>query len=117
VNDEHGPLAATVERELLRIVQGSVRVPSRAGWITLLEGAGFQIDSVTSAPLHLLEPGGWLRDEGLTGLLRLGLTFLRDLKPLLEVRATREVFRNVALHLESVAIVARRMPQVGARRD
>jgi hypothetical protein len=108
---EQGLLAATVQRELSRIVQGPVRLASRAGWITLLEGAGFQVDSVTTEPLRLLEPGGWLRDAGLTGLLQLCRSFLRDLDPLEQVQAVKAAFGNVVPHLASIAIVARRMPE------
>ena len=108
---EQGVFAASVQLELSRIVHGPVRSPSRAGWITLLEGAGFQVDSVTTEPLRLLEPGGWLRDAGLTGLLQLCRSSLRDHKPLEQVHAVRAALRNVVPHLASIAIVARRMPE------
>jgi hypothetical protein len=77
----------------------------------LLEAEGFRITSVITTPLRLLEPGGWLRDAGLRGLLGLGQSFLRDLKPLEQVRATRAAFRTVTPHLTSLAIVARRVPE------
>src|SRR5579872_4692601 len=54
------------------------RVLTISEWRELLESDGFEIESVTTAPMHLLEPMRLLRDEGVLGALRFAFRVLRD---------------------------------------
>lgn len=106
--EEHGELAAAVQRDLSRTIHVGVRIHSRAGWIDLLERHGFLVEDVTTGPMRLLEPGRLLRDEGVRGVLRFCGRVLTDPAARDRVRAMRAMFRKHAHHLAYVAIVARR---------
>ncbi len=108
VDDEHGELAAEVQRQLSRTIRVGVRIHSRAGWMELLERHGFQVEDSVTGPLRLLDPGRLLRDEGARGLLRFCGRVLRDPEARQRVRAMRDTFRKYARRLAYIAIVASR---------
>lgn len=106
--EEHGELAAEVQRDLSRTIHVGVRIHSRAGWVDLLERNGLQVEDSRTGPVRLLEPGRLLRDEGVGGLLRFCSHVLADPTARERVRAMRKVFRKHAHHLAYIAMVATR---------
>lgn len=66
------------ERSLTGVVHHGVRPLTISEWRSLLDSQGFEIQSVETAPMSLLEPGRLIRDEGLGGSLRFVWNLLRD---------------------------------------
>ena len=66
------------ERALTGVVHHGVRPLAITEWRSLLESQGFEVQSVVTAPMSLLEPGRLIRDEGLAGALRFVWNLLRD---------------------------------------
>lgn len=85
-----------------------VRLLTIQGWRTLLEDAGFVVAFVAQAPMHLLEPGRVLRDEGIARTARIGWNLVRDRQARARVRQMRDLFREYGAHLRAVAIVGRK---------
>ncbi len=95
-----------LEREMSMNIHVGVRPATRAEWRQLLEETGFHIEWDTLAPMHLLEPGRLLRDEGLSGVVRIAFNILRKPAARRRVLSMRRIFRKHASHLSAIAIVA-----------
>jgi ubiquinone/menaquinone biosynthesis C-methylase UbiE len=95
-----------IERALTGVVHHGVKPLSVSEWQMLLISAGFEIQSVDSASMSLLEPRRLISDEGFLGALKFGWNALRDSdarRRVLEMRSTFRLYRN---QLGAVAIVA-----------
>ena len=111
LDDEHGPLAADIQSDMSRAIHVGVRIHSQAGWVTLLEQHGFQVEASLLGPMRLLEPRQLLRDEGVLGLARFCMRGLRDPEARNRIRTMRTVFRHHEPHLGFIVLVARRLPE------
>jgi hypothetical protein len=94
------------ERDLTGVVHHGVRPLTISEWRSLLESEGFTIQSVSTAPMSLLEPGRLIRDEGVFGALRFLSNLLRDSEARERVLEMRTVFRRNRKYLGAVAITA-----------
>ena len=96
--------------EINRVLSGVIRVGARpstpAEWKALLEGQGFQVELQETAPMHLLEPRRFLRDEGLARSLRFMLRIVRNPVARRRILQMRSVFREYQANLAAIAIVA-----------
>lgn len=100
--DEHAKRAT--ERSLTGVVHHGVRPLRIKEWRFLLESEGFEVQSVETAPMSLLEPGRLIRDEGLFGTLRFMWNLLRDSEARQRVLEMRAVFRRNRNQLGAVSI-------------
>jgi len=105
-------VSAAVKEEVMRDLSSAIRVGARplcAGeWRRVLEGAGFEVEMEASAPMHLLELGRLVRDEGVIGTLRIfGNVALKPVarRRVLEMQSAFRKHRQV---LCAVALVARK---------
>ncbi|HSQ64947.1 MAG TPA: methyltransferase domain-containing protein [Polyangiaceae bacterium] len=97
-----------VERDFSDCIHVGVRIGTVPQWKTWLERAGFEVASVTTAPMRLLETMRLIQDEGVWRTARFVFNSLRvpgAASRLLDVRA---VFRKHEPYVRAVAIVARR---------
>jgi ubiquinone/menaquinone biosynthesis C-methylase UbiE len=101
--DEHAKREA--ERSLTGVVHHGVRPLAITEWRKLLESQGFEVGSLETAPMSLLEPGRLIRDEGLPGALRFVWNLLRDSEARQRVLEMRAVFRRNRKQLGAVAII------------
>jgi len=93
------------ERSLTGVVHHGVRPLAISEWRSLLESEAFEVQSVETASMSLLEPGRLIRDEGLAGAARFVWNLLRDSEARKRVLEMRSVFRRNRKHLGAVAIV------------
>ncbi|HEX3083115.1 MAG TPA: methyltransferase domain-containing protein [Pyrinomonadaceae bacterium] len=94
------------ERALTGVVHHGVRPLAVSEWRALLESEGFEIQSVDTAPMSLLEPGRLIRDEGLAGALRFVCNLIFDSEARQRVLEMRAVFRRNRKQLGAVTITA-----------
>lgn len=98
--------------EIEHALSGSIHVGTRpltvSEWKSALEEGGFELVSCELAPMHLLEPGRLVADEGLFGALRIAFNILRSRAARQRVSEMRGVFRKYASKMCAVTIVARR---------
>jgi len=92
------------ERALTGVVHHGVRPLAISEWRSLLMSEGFDIQSVETAPMSLLEPGRLIRDEGVAGALRFVWNLIRDREARQRVLEMRSVFRRQRKQLGAVAI-------------
>ncbi len=92
------------ERALTGVVHHGVRPLAILEWRALLESEGFEIQSVETASMSLLEPGRLIRDEGLVGALRFVWNLLRDSEARQRVLEMRAVFHSQRRQLGAVCI-------------
>lgn len=95
-----------IRLELTRSIHVGARPLTVAEWSELVESAGLRVVAVDTAPMHLLEPGRVLADEGLAGAARILANVLRDRPARQRVVAMRRTFRRFEGQLAAVAIVA-----------
>jgi SAM-dependent methyltransferase len=79
-----------------------------AGWVELLDEAGFEVRDRFAAPLHLLEPRRLVADEGVAGAARFVSNVLRQPDARKRVVAMRSAMGRNADHLQACVVVAQR---------
>ena len=107
---EPDDLAETTKSEIRQALSDAVHVGARpltAGeWRKMLAAQGFVVKTQIGAPMHLLEPGRLIRDEGLPRALRFIWNVARTPAARQRIRAMHAIFRRYADHLAATAIVA-----------
>lgn len=97
------------KRALTSVVHHGVRPISTSDWRSLLESEGFTVSTVDVAPMHLLEPGRIIRDEGVAGTLRFISNVVRDSAARKRMMEMRSIFRQLGNQIGAVAITARKL--------
>jgi SAM-dependent methyltransferase len=97
-----------IEQDLARTIRVGARPLTRTEWVSLLEAEGFQVEATHTGPMHLLELGRFIQDEGVGGTLAFVRNLLRDRQALERVLAMRAAFRGHAAALGAIGLVARR---------
>ncbi len=65
-----------------------------AGWRAILESEGFTVNEMAKVPMHLLEPGRLVQDEGLMGAGRFIFNVLRSPEAKKRVSIMRNIFNK-----------------------
>jgi SAM-dependent methyltransferase len=107
VPDEVDPTTRdAIQDELTDEIHVGVRPLTAREWRELIESAGLSVTLVRIAPMHLLEPGRILRDEGFGRAIRFVWNVARDQAARRRVLAMRKVFRKYGSHLAAISLVA-----------
>jgi len=108
-------LPAGVQEEVSRDMSQNIHVGARpltaSEWRQLLAAAGFEIQSQARAPMHLLEPGRMIRDEGFFRALRFVVNVLGTPEARRRVFSMRNMFRKQRRHLAAITFVAAKPAQ------
>jgi SAM-dependent methyltransferase len=107
-DDADAQIRTTIQQELSREIHVGVRPLTRAEWCDLLAAEGLQVDTVATAPMHLLEPRRLVQDEGLFGAMRFVWNVARNPLARQRVVGMRRMFRKYANHLAAIAVVGRK---------
>lgn len=97
-----------IQNELAAVIHHGTRPLTIAEWQALLESAGFSIEVQAQAPMHLLEPGRIIQDEGLFGALRFAVNMLRNREGRRRILAMRRVFSKYRHHLAAVMLIGKK---------
>ena len=95
-------------KELSRTIRVGPRPLPLEAWTDLLTDAGLVVEWTGTAPMHLLEPGRLVQDEGLLGAARFWRNVRRTPGARDRVRAMRQAFQLQGELLSAVGMVARR---------
>ena len=95
-------------KELSRTIRVGPRPLPLEAWKDLLTDAGLVVEWTGTAPMHLLEPGRLVQDEGLLGAARFWRNVRRTPGARDRVRAMRQAFQLQGELLSAVGMVARR---------
>ena len=107
---EPDDLDDAVKSEIQQALSDAIHVGARpltaSEWRALLAAQGLTVETQVSAPMHLLEPKRFVRDEGLARTLRFIWNVARTPAARRRIRAMRATFRRYAEHLAATVIVA-----------
>ena len=102
------------KQEIQRALTDAIHVGARPltvpEWRALLTAEGFTIHAEATAPMHLLEPGRLIQDEGFWGALRFVGNVLRNKEARHRVKTMRKVFQKYEEYLAAIMLV-------GVKRD
>lgn len=104
-----GEVRKEVERALTGVVHHGVRPRTVTQWRLLLEGEGFEVKAVETAPMALLEPARVVRDEGFFRALRFAFNVMRDGDARRRVFEMRKIFRRHRGQITAVVVTAARV--------
>ena len=96
-----------IQAEFSKEIHVGVQPLSSHEWAELFEKNGMEVIWNATAPMHLLEPGRLLRDEGLWGGFRVAFNMARNPQLRRRITAMRRVFRRYQAHLWAISMVGR----------
>lgn len=105
VDDE---VKTEIRKSLARSIKVNARPLTAAEWRVLLTDAGFEVETVSFAPMALLEPRRILADEGPLGTLKFVGNVLRDSDARARVLQMRSTFTKYKKHLVAIEVIARK---------
>lgn len=97
-----------IQRELAQTIKVNARPLTRSEWVNMLESAGFEVESIMTNPMHLLETRRLIDDEGFFRFLKITWNILTHGKARKRILEMRKVFRRYDKSMEAIAIVARK---------
>lgn len=101
-----------IQNDLSSIIHHRTRPLTVAEWQGLLEAGGFSVQTQAQAPMHLLEPGRIIQDEGMFGALRFAFNLLCNGDARRRVLAMRRVFSKYRDYLAAVVLVGQKKETV-----
>lgn len=99
-------LRAEISAAFGRTIHHLVQPLTASGWRETLQRHGMQVQTVRTAPMHLLEPRRVIRDEGLFGALRFMFNVLRHREARSRVLKLRRLFRSYRNNVGAIMLVA-----------
>lgn len=105
-DDLPGAVKLAIQMALSDAIHVGARPLTGREWRALLAAQGFTVEKQISAPMHLLEPGRLVRDEGLPQALRFLWNVVRTPAARQRIRKMHATFRRYAEHLCATALVA-----------
>lgn len=104
-DDVDESIREAIERDLSDEIHVGVRPLTSQEWGELLASAGLEVTTRSTAPMHLLEPGRLVRDEGILRALRFAWNVATHGAARRRVLKMRGVFRKYKCHLAAIALV------------
>jgi SAM-dependent methyltransferase len=105
-DDLTSELKAQIQKDLALVAHVGARPLTADEWREHLTAAGFTVLVVRFAPMRLLEPVRFVRDEGLAVSLRFVFRLARDRDARRRVLAMRRVFRQYRNNLSAIMLMA-----------
>ena len=99
-----------ISRALSETIHVGARPLTSQEWKLLLEEEGFEVNSLVNAPMHLLEPKRFVKDEGLGRSMKFVFNVARNPVARKRILGMRRVFRELAPNIGAIAIVATKKP-------
>ena len=100
------PAKVALQRELSRSIGVGARSLTAAEWRRLLESEGFEVTFEAEAPMGLLDPAVFIRDEGIAGTTRFVFNTVRRRAALRRVAGMWVAFRRHRRNIAAIALVA-----------
>lgn len=95
-----------IQQKLAQVIKVNARPLTQLEWCTLLEKEGFTIKEIYSSPMHLLEPGRIISDEGLFRTFKIVFNILTHPTAKKRILKMRNIFRTYEKQMMAFAIIA-----------
>ncbi len=99
---------AEIQKNLARSIRVNARPLTTTEWQALLENEGFEVKAMATNPMHLLEPGRMIDDEGLFNTLKIAFNILRNRKAFRRILEMQRVFRKYQQDMNAIMMVAQK---------
>ena len=103
-------LSDEMKSELENALRDALKVGARpsalAEWQSLLEEAGFVVETSKEVPMHLLNPPRMIKDEGLFGTLQFIFRVITTPTAMRRLWRIRKTFKQYSDRIHAVAIIA-----------
>lgn len=116
-DDISATLRQEIQADMSKEIHVGVQPLCPHEWVRLFQENGLRVTWIGTAPMHLLEPGRLLRDEGIAGASR--IAFRAATNPALgkRVLAMRRLFHKYRRQLGAISLVGERLPSAGAEAE
>ncbi len=101
-------LKSTIKKALAQTVKINARPLTAGEWKNILVEEGFEIQTVLTGKMLLLEPKRILQDEGVFRTIKIGFNFLKHKDLGARLLKMRKVFRDYGNHLKAIVIIAQK---------
>ena len=102
-------LKKEIEVGLSNNIRVSARPLTVTEWTKVLEDEGFKVKLTATAPMHLLEFGRMVKDEGFFRTLKIIKNIIKNKEIYKRVKGMRGVFKKYDKHLNGVILVAEKL--------
>ncbi|MBV7441022.1 class I SAM-dependent methyltransferase [Weeksellaceae bacterium TAE3-ERU29] len=102
-------LKKEIEKGLSNNIRVSARPLTETEWKKVLEDEGFKVVYTATAPMHLLEFGRMVKDEGFFRTLKIIKNILSNKEIRQRVKGMRGVFKKYDKHLNGIVLVAEKL--------
>lgn len=99
-----------IGQDLSQVIHHAVRPLTQSEWARLFEMCGLTVRHAATAPMHLLEPGRIVRDEGLGRAIRFAWNVLRMPDARRRVFEMRSIFRKHENHMSAILLIGEKQP-------
>ncbi|BDS13596.1 class I SAM-dependent methyltransferase [Aureispira anguillae] len=107
-NDIPETVKAEIQRALATVIKVNARPLTSLEWSLLLEKEGFEVVTISTSPMHLLEPRRIIEDEGFLRALKIGFNILTHPYERSQIFSMRKIFKKYESHLSAVGIIAKK---------
>lgn len=105
-------ISEEMKAEIQKELSGSIRINARPltspEWTKLFEAEGFEIKTIKTNPMHLLEPKRMIQDEGLLRVLKIRFNMLTHPATAKRIKAMRAIFRKYEKQMKAIMIIAQK---------
>lgn len=105
-NDLDPQLKSSIQRKLAQVIRVNARPLTQNEWCALLEEQGFKVKEIYASPMHLLEPGRVVSDEGVFRTMKIGFNILTHPRARKRIMKMRKLFRKYEKQMTAYAIIA-----------
>ena len=105
-NDLDPELKKSIQKRLAQVIRVNARPLTQNEWCALLEQEGFKVKEVFASPMHLLEPGRVVSDEGVFRTMKIGFNVLTHPSARKRILKMRKLFRQYEKQMIAYAIIA-----------
>jgi len=99
---------AEIQKNLAHSIRVNARPLTATEWQALLENEGFEVKAMATNPMHLLEPGRMVDDEGLFNTIKIVFDILRNRKATKRILQMQAVFRKYQKDMNAIMMVAQK---------
>lgn len=96
----------SIQKDLAHGIKVNARPLTTQEWCKLFEDEGFKVKEIAYAPMHLLEAGRIIKDEGFFRALKIGFNILTHSKARQRIKAMRASFLKNEKSMQAISIIA-----------
>lgn len=106
--DISADLKQQIQRELAETIKVNARPLTKEEWKSLLEDCGFEVQKIEYAPMHLLQPGRIIEDEGFLRFLKIAKNIMLQSDIRHRIMQMKNIFKKYENNMQAIMIIAKK---------